>query len=89
MKNGKATTVYGVFLVFLVGVVVGTLSNHFSLQDALWAMTGVATYINEMKRKHEATLHVQVSRSTHCYIVLLLVSLSTGSELPSVHTSQV
>jgi len=30
------------------------------LQDALFAMTGVAHHINEMKRQHEVAVHVQV-----------------------------
>lgn len=46
------------------------------VEEAIYTMTGVAWYINDMKRKHEHAVRLQVSLQTHkklCYEHVSLV----------------
>lgn len=41
------------------------------VEEAIYTMTGVAWYINDMKRKHEHAVRLQVSSQTHKEVVFL------------------
>lgn len=40
------------------------------VEEAIYTMTGVAWYINDMKRKHEHAVRLQVGAQTHKEVVL-------------------
>lgn len=75
-------------------VVLQEIAKHFDpqvaegyevVEEAIYTMTGVAWYINDMKRKHEHAVRLQVAL-LHCFSVpgdgaaslTLLVSSSVG-----------
>lgn len=60
-------------LITVDDVFVQEIAKHFDpeeegyevVEEAIYTMTGVAWYINDMKRKHEHAVRLQVSNNTY------------------------